>query len=322
MTDNSKEYYHSQYSLTSNELAELCNITRQGLIKNLKDNEYYTYTFQKHTRIPSSEVRKFLKNRKFSYDNKKIAFQIIKGGTGKSTLCHEIAIRANQYGARVLGIDLDQQAHLSLAFGIAGNDYPVWFDVISKKVQIKEALFNITPNLDILPSNLNNSYLEKHIITNTKLNLKDLVSRYLKKVENDYDLILMDCPPALSTSNTAVACASDLIIIPVIPDEFAFDGLNKTLKELKEISTEFGTKYNCKAVLNMHDKREGDSDDFLRLLYTDYEDMTFSCFVSKNVELKKAIRQKRSIFHSIKKSSQNIRDDIDIVTRSILGFRK
>ena len=109
----------------------------------------------------------------FKYPNAIISFQIVKGGVGKTSLSFCLAVRASHYGARVLAIDLDQQGNLTRSFNVEASDKPVWLNLFRDKVPVENAIVELSDNLHLIPSNLNNSRLDTEL-TQSSTNLKDL----------------------------------------------------------------------------------------------------------------------------------------------------
>ncbi|WP_274383123.1 ParA family protein [Piscirickettsia salmonis] len=114
--------------------------------------------------------------------------------------------------------------------------------MVRDNTSIEDAIVSVNEMIDIIPSNLNNSRLDIEL-TQSASNLKDMIRDMLKSVRNNYDLVIIDCPPAINKINTAATCGSDTVIVPINPDPYAMDGLEFTLAELKKIRKEFKLKF-------------------------------------------------------------------------------
>ncbi|WP_207209316.1 ParA family protein [Piscirickettsia salmonis] len=174
---------------------------------------------------------------------------------GKTSLSYSLACRAAHYGARVLVIDVDQQSNLTTSFNVNSRNRPVLLNMVRDNTSIEDAIVSVNEMIDIIPSNLNNSRLDIEL-TQSASNLKDMIRDMLKSVRNNYDLVIIDCPPAINKINTAATCGSDTVIVPINPDPYAMDGLEFTLAELKKIRKEFKLKFKEKIVWNRYDARE------------------------------------------------------------------
>ena len=299
------------------DLSAFIGISSQALHKYIKKHALSEpILFNKRAYLMPEDARKVLIHRGYSYQNLVISFQMLKGGCSKTTSALNVAIRANMYGARVLLIDLDQQANLSFAFDIEDPDLPVWVDILESDLQISELIVNVSPLLDIIPSNLNNSTLDK-VLLSGKRNIATSISHYLKPVRKNYDLIIIDTAPNLSAINTSASCSSDIVILPIMPDKFSYSGLQKTLDDLEIIKDEFKANFTKKILFTRFDGRETSSHELLKMCFSDYGDEMLKGFVRVSSDFKNTIRSGKNIFS--KKSSA--KEDYDLVTREIMDIR-
>lgn len=309
-------------NLTSVELKDLLgNITVQGVYKALKENKIECQLTKTGRRLVSPlGVRNLLESRGFKYPNMNISLQMVKGGVGKTSLSYSLAVRTNHYGARVLVIDMDQQGNLTRSFNIEAREKPVWLNIIRDNIKIQKAIVNISEGLHLIPSNLNNSRLDVEL-TQSASNLKDMFHDKLSPVRNNYDLIIIDCPPAINKINTAVTCGSDIVIIPTNPDPYAMDGLDFAIAELKRIKTEFKLKtLDYKVVWNRYDARERLGTVYMHELAkkADHLEKILPVVIRVDTSLKNAVFDSKSIFELPKKAP--IREDIDQFAKEILGI--
>lgn len=294
--------------------ASLLGLTSQAIHKRLKSNKL---PFQK------SSAKLFFKHEtakslfKIQFKKQVISIQIIKGGTGKSTITHSLAVRANLYGARVLCIDLDQQANLTQAFGFNPENAPVLIDIISERIPFSDALVNISDGLDLLPSRMENAALD-HLLMLKRLPLNTVYKDLIDPVRNKYDLILIDCPPALGQSVAAAALSSDFILAPVTPEKFSLSGLRLTAQEIKDLAKQYKMNIPLKLVLNKFDSRTSLSHETLNLLvqHPVYSKDMFKSYIRVSQEFPNIIAQGVSIYDSLKNSTA--KEDIDLLTREIL----
>jgi chromosome partitioning protein len=307
-------------SITPIELTEcLGGITIQGVYKTLKTQNIDILTVNRRKFISSLGVRSLLIQRGFTYPKINISFQIVKGGAGKTTLSFALAVRASHYGAKILVVDLDQQSNLTRSFNVEAREAPVWLNIIRDRVNIKKAIISLSENLHIIPSNLNNSRLDVEL-SQSNPNLRDMVRDKLYSVRDDYDIIIMDCPPAINKINTTATCASDLIIIPVNPDPYSMDGLEFTVSELQRIKKEFKIDFDYKIVWNRYDARERLGAIYMHALVKVEERAMklLPVVIRTDASVRNAVFDSKSIFDLPKKTP--IRGDIDQFTRELLGI--
>lgn len=300
------------------ELSTQLNKTHQAIHKLCNEHNIEVNTGRGRSYFSPQSIRKYLKHFYFNYPKKIISFQACKGGVGKTSLCFNIATRAVQYGAKVLVVDMDMQAHLTMALlNPQDTKFLVWQDILSGKA-IEETILEIHPHLHIIPSHLDNSYIDKSISQSHKIIYKSYVQEHLDKVKSDYDLIFIDCSPSLSHINTAIAIASNIIFIPVNPDVFSFDGLEKTIAELKEIQLSFNNDADITVILNRFDAREKNSLDVIANLKNMYGELLFPTVVVVSAEIKNSIARQELIFNS--KPRPNVAVDIDEIVKNILNI--
>lgn len=308
-------------SITPVELTDtLGGMTIQGVYKALRSLQIPTETTSTRRKlIPSYGVRKLFEERGFSYPCQNLSFQIVKGGTGKTSLSYSLAVRAYQYGARVLCIDFDQQGNLTRSFNVEARDQPVWLNIFRDRLNASEAVVKVADGLHIIPSNLNNSRLDVEL-TGTASNLKDMIRDKLAPIRSQYDLVIMDCPPAINKINTAATCASDRIIIPINPDPYAMDGLEFTITELEKIKADFKLGFDYRIVWNRHDARERLGMFYIHELakQPSRADKVLPFVIRTDSSVKNAIFDSKSIFDSSKKSV--VRGDVDQFAKEILGI--
>jgi len=309
------------HTITPIELSDcLGGITVQGVYKALKTHNIPTQmTSNRRKIIPSQGIRKLFEERGFQYPKSIISFQIVKGGVGKTSLSFCLAVRTSHYGARVLAIDLDQQGNLTRSFNVEARDKPVWLNLFRDKVPVDAAIFKLSDTLHLIPSNLNNSRLDVEL-TQSSTNLKDLIRDTIAPIRNNYDLIIIDCPPAINKINTAVTCASDIVIVPINPDPYAMDGLDYTISELNRVKTDFKLAFDYRIVWNKYDARERLGAVYMHEL-TKRDDLVnkiLPVVCRVDTSLKNAVFDSRSVFDMPKKAP--IREDIDQFAKEILGI--
>lgn len=260
-------------------------------------------------------VHAFLRKRGFGYQHRVVSLQMLKGGVAKTTSVLNIGLRAAMYGAKVLFIDLDQQANLSFALGVDAEEKPVWIDLVERKAKIDDLIVPVGVNIDLIPSNLNNSVLDR-VLLGSNRNWAHSVKGPLEALKPRYDLILIDTAPALSAVNTAVTVASDEIVLPVNPDKFSLLGLRKHLEELAILKEDFRLDFTEKILFTRYDAREKTSRELLQQCIDEFADRLMKSYIRSSTDVKNAIRGERHLYtgHS------PVKEDYDLVTREVLGF--
>jgi len=313
-----KEEPHRRYFILAQELAELCGITSQAVLMSANKHGIKIDRWTNKMTFTPSATREFLTRRGIDYPKKVLSFQMLKGGSTKTSSAFNLAVRLNHYGAKVLCIDLDMQGNLTRAFGekTSADDY-VMFNVLNKEVGIKDVIRNINEQLDLIPSNLDNSGIELLMMRERSINPAKFISQGIAPIKDNYDFVICDCNPSLSALNISVALACDQVIIPVNPDAFSFEGLEKTIAEFKNIESAYEKKLDYKLLFTLYDGRESASHEYLVRYASGHKDKIFSNYVRRNSDVKNAFDKNLSIFDFRNASA---REDYDLIAREMLGL--
>lgn len=306
--------------VTINEASDFLGITKESIRKKIMvlNAENIKIDRAKGGRICiNHEVAKRVF--KFNFNHRIIALQIVKGGTGKTSLTHAIAIKMSLLGAKVLCIDLDQQGNLTQALNINSKDKPIMADFLSgnyPELTFNDLIVNVTPGLDLIPSRIENATLD-NIIMLKRYNLEKVYSTPLKELKPIYDLIIIDCPPALGQSVTAVALACDTVIAPVAPEDFSLSGLVLTYQEIDNIKRAFDIELDFRVLLNKFDPRTTLSYDTIKTLaeHGVFGKLMYNVYVRNSQEFPNAIAKRESIFDVMKETAA--KSDIDLLLAEI-----
>ena len=158
---------------------------------------------------------------------KVIAIANQKGGVGKTTTTINLGAALSRKGQRVLIIDLDEQANATIGLGISRElEYVTSYDILVNNSDITEGILKTYfDNLSIIPSTHQFANIEEYLckVENNTFLLHSLVN----SIKDNYDYILLDCPPSLGLVVDNALYASDSVIIPVECDYLAYDALTQ-----------------------------------------------------------------------------------------------
>ena len=211
-----------------------------------------------------------------------------KGGCGKTTSAINLAATLGLNGKRTLLIDLDPQAHATLGLNI--DDQNSLYNVISKltprKLKIENIIKKVDANFDIVPSNILVGTLEQE--------LADEIGRELKLIEvistirDQYDYILIDCPPSLGFLTVNSIRASDEVIIPVETSRFSMQGVDHLMDIVNLIRDRLNHPVTCRVLITMFDSRLRHSFAMLAKMKEKFDGILISTIIHINVKLKES----------------------------------
>lgn len=305
----------NDFCLRLDDLSELLKLKPEKIKKELSLLGLEVFLTQGKAYVAPEVVRTYLQSKGFTYKPQVISFQMLKGGVAKTTSCLNIGLRAAMYGFRVLFLDLDQQANLSFALGVDDLEAPVFLNVLERKTILTKAIKPLASNIGLLPSNLNNSVIERVLLQGVR-NLGRVVRGPIEDVLGAYDLVLIDTAPSLSALNTAVTCASDRIILPINPDKFTLFGVQKHLADLEQIKEDFSVKFDVNILFTKYDGRESSSQAYFNQCLDLFGNKMIRTYVRQTAEIKNTIASGRTIFDL----KGNAKEDYDRVTRDVFNL--
>jgi len=297
-----------------NDLIEILSLSRTAIKTRMKSLEISGNYFGNKLFITHTECKKLFG---FPSDKKIISIHAAKGGVGKTTLTFSIAICASLLGLKTLAIDLDMQSNLTRAFGKFDSKNSIFLDVLKKEIQIKESILNVYDGIDIIPSSIRNAKLGRFLLTEG-LRIDTAYNNIIQPLKSEYDLIIIDLPPAIDHSVNATLLSSDIVLCPVTPDSFSKDGLDLTYNEFQYLTDQYNKPIKFKILLNCVDQRTIIADKISNEIIndTDYNPLVLPSYIKASIEFKNCIEKGTSIFDTSKKSTS--KQDIIEVTQSLL----
>ncbi len=220
---------------------------------------------------------------------KVIAIANQKGGVGKTTTSVNLSASLAVKDYRVLMIDIDPQANTSAGVGIdtKRSDHTI-YEVLVNNIDINSAILKTeVPNLWLLPSHINlvGAEIELIDLKNRELILNDV----LKTIRDDYDFIVIDCPPSLGLLTLNALSAADSVLIPVQCEYYALEGLGQLLNTISIIQYQLNTDLEIEGVLlTMFDSRLRLSNQVADEVKQHFGNKVFKTVINRNVRLSEA----------------------------------
>jgi chromosome partitioning protein len=210
-----------------------------------------------------------------------------KGGVGKTTTAINISASLAAAEKQILLVDIDPQANSSSGLSITSHT-PSIYEVLIGSKSIREVIIpSFMPFLNILPSNINLVGAEIEMVDME--NREKLLKERLAEISNEYDYIIIDCPPSLGLLTLNALSASNSVLIPVQCEYFALEGLGQLLNTINIVKQNFNPKLSIEGVLlTMFDLRLRLSQQVAEEVRKYFGEKVFKTIIHRNVRLSEA----------------------------------
>lgn len=233
-----------------------------------------------------------------------IAIANQKGGVGKTAIAVNLPVFLTAFGKKVLLIDVDPQANATFSLGINPRLLSVsLYEALLGQISPKE-IIKRTPFLafDIIPTsyNLAGANIELINLPDREFKLKEV----LDKVKEDYDFVLIDCPPSLGILTINALVAADEVLIPVQCEYLALEGLEQLLSNIKLINENLEKDIKILgAVLTMYNRRNKVSQKIAKNLRRTFPGYVFDTIIPRTVALSESPVEGKTVLRSAPNSS-------------------
>lgn len=239
-----------------------------------------------------------------------------KGGVGKTTSTLNIGVGLANKGRRVLLIDLDPQASLTISLGLNSKDYleRSVVQVLTKTKDIKECIFKIRENVYIIPSNklLNDA----EDLIKGKPFRESILKKALEPIKDIFNYILIDCPPSLNVFTDNGLTASSEVFLPIEAEYLALQGTSQLVEKVNEMKEGNEELKITGVFLTKYDQRKNLNKQVKEVLEATFKDTVFNTNINTNVAIAEAPSHQKDIF-SYEPTSTGAKDYENLVEEII-----
>lgn len=217
-----------------------------------------------------------------------IAIANQKGGVGKTTTAVNISTILAKKNKRTLMIDADPQGNATSGLGIDKDVELSTYDILINDTKIEETLQDTQiKNLKVCPSTINLAGAEVELVSAEEREFR--LKKKLEEIKEEYDYIIIDCPPSLGLITLNSFTAADSVLIPVQCEYYALEGLGQLINTINIVKKVMNKKLEIEgAVLTMYDARTNLSNQVVKEVNRYFENKVYKTVIPRNVKLSEA----------------------------------
>lgn len=218
-----------------------------------------------------------------------IAIANQKGGVGKTSTAINLSACLAEKGKKVLTIDIDPQGNTSSGLGINKNDLTsTIYELMIGACTLEECIIpDVFENLSLLPSNVNLAGAEIELIGVEEKEF--ILKKEVSKIKDNYDFIIIDCPPSLNTLTVNAMTTANTVLVPIQCEYYALEGLSQLIHTINLVKERLNTELEIEGIVfTMYDARTNLSLQVVENVKSNLNHNIYKSIIPRNVRLAEA----------------------------------
>lgn len=212
-----------------------------------------------------------------------------KGGVGKTTTSINLSACLAEVGQKVLVVDVDPQGNTTSGLGVDKNNVEnTIYELMLGECTVEECIItNVLDNLDVMPSNVNLAGAEIDLIGVDEREY--ILHKEINKVRDNYDFVIVDCPPSLSMLTVNAMTASDTVLVPIQCEYYALEGLSQLIHTINLVKKRLNPDLEMEGVVfTMYDARTNLSLQVVENVKENLKQTIYKTIIPRNIRLAEA----------------------------------
>lgn len=218
-----------------------------------------------------------------------IAIANQKGGVGKTTTAINLSAAIAKKGKKVLVIDSDPQGNTTSGFGVDKNELEnTIYELLLGECSVHDCILKeVIPNVSILPANVNLAAAEIEMIGIEKKEY--ILKNEIDWIKDDYDYIMIDCPPSLSMLTVNAMTTANTVLVPIQCEYYALEGLSQLIYTVNLVKERLNPKLDMEGVVfTMYDSRTNLSSQVVENVKSHLKQKVYNTVIPRNIRLAEA----------------------------------